>query len=169
MCLFCSDPQAKLETKALKAKRPGFTDERYHETSYYIENGKCTPPPRKPNSINPPVLMLVLPATPDGRYFVSLFGSYTLALHLTGIESNVCACNKEPVTTMPPTITCYTLHSNSRLGTDGTKQINHAAVVCTVQSVCVRSPAFGPPHWFGSALPYYGHPLRLPPPVPSRA
>lgn len=31
--------QAKLETKALKAKRPGFTDERYHETSYYIENG----------------------------------------------------------------------------------------------------------------------------------
>lgn len=32
--------QAKLETKALKAKRPGFTDERYYETSYYIENGK---------------------------------------------------------------------------------------------------------------------------------
>ena len=32
--------QAKLETKALKAKRPGFTDERYHETSYYIENGE---------------------------------------------------------------------------------------------------------------------------------
>lgn len=32
--------QAKLETKALKAKRPGFTDERYQETSYYIENGK---------------------------------------------------------------------------------------------------------------------------------
>lgn len=31
--------QAKLETKALKAKRPGFTDERYNETSYYIENG----------------------------------------------------------------------------------------------------------------------------------
>uniref|UniRef100_A0A182VCQ2 Pseudouridine synthase RsuA/RluA-like domain-containing protein n=1 Tax=Anopheles merus TaxID=30066 RepID=A0A182VCQ2_ANOME len=31
--------KAKLETKALKAKRPGFTDERYHETSYYIENG----------------------------------------------------------------------------------------------------------------------------------
>ncbi|KAF0761710.1 RNA pseudouridylate synthase domain-containing protein 2-like isoform X3 [Aphis craccivora] len=30
---------AKLETKALKAKRPGFTDERYNETSYYIENG----------------------------------------------------------------------------------------------------------------------------------
>lgn len=32
--------QAKLETKALKAKRPGFTDERYNETSYYMENGK---------------------------------------------------------------------------------------------------------------------------------
>uniref|UniRef100_A0A182LSB0 Pseudouridylate synthase RPUSD2 n=1 Tax=Anopheles culicifacies TaxID=139723 RepID=A0A182LSB0_9DIPT len=32
--------KAKLETKALKAKRPGFTDERYHETSYYIENGR---------------------------------------------------------------------------------------------------------------------------------
>ncbi|XP_024082247.1 RNA pseudouridylate synthase domain-containing protein 2-like, partial [Cimex lectularius] len=31
--------QAKLETKALKAKRPGFTDDRYNETSYYIENG----------------------------------------------------------------------------------------------------------------------------------
>lgn len=30
--------KAKLETKALKAKRPGFTDERYFETSYYIEN-----------------------------------------------------------------------------------------------------------------------------------
>nr|KAF7413130.1 hypothetical protein H0235_012981 [Vespula pensylvanica] len=30
---------AKLETKALKAKRPGFTDERYNETSYYVENG----------------------------------------------------------------------------------------------------------------------------------
>ncbi|CAO1314351.1 unnamed protein product [Diamesa serratosioi] len=30
--------KAKLETKALKAKRPGFTDERYCETSYYIEN-----------------------------------------------------------------------------------------------------------------------------------
>lgn len=29
-----------METKALKAKRPGFTDERYNETSYYIENGK---------------------------------------------------------------------------------------------------------------------------------
>ncbi|BFF94974.1 RNA pseudouridylate synthase domain-containing protein 2 [Drosophila madeirensis] len=39
-----SDPikdlkKAKLETKALKAKRPGFTDERYQETSYYIDNG----------------------------------------------------------------------------------------------------------------------------------
>jgi hypothetical protein len=32
--------KAKLETKALKAKRPGFTDDRYNETSYYIENGK---------------------------------------------------------------------------------------------------------------------------------
>ncbi|CAH1175966.1 unnamed protein product [Phaedon cochleariae] len=32
-------PKAKLETKALKAKRPGFTDDRYKETSYYIENG----------------------------------------------------------------------------------------------------------------------------------
>ena len=32
--------QAKLETKALKAKRPGFTDDRYNETSYYCENGK---------------------------------------------------------------------------------------------------------------------------------
>ncbi|XP_045469909.1 uncharacterized protein C18B11.02c-like isoform X2 [Harmonia axyridis] len=31
--------KAKLETKALKAKRPGFTDDRYDETSYYIENG----------------------------------------------------------------------------------------------------------------------------------
>nr|CAD7568912.1 unnamed protein product [Timema californicum] len=30
--------KAKLETKALKAKRPGFTDDRYNETSYYIEN-----------------------------------------------------------------------------------------------------------------------------------
>ncbi|XP_057660868.1 uncharacterized protein LOC130896656 isoform X1 [Diorhabda carinulata] len=34
-----SKPKAKLETKALKAKRPGFTDDRYNETSYYIENG----------------------------------------------------------------------------------------------------------------------------------
>jgi hypothetical protein len=34
--------QAKLETKALKAKRPGFTDDRYNETSYYIENGQYT-------------------------------------------------------------------------------------------------------------------------------
>ena len=32
--------QAKLETKALKAKRPGFTDDRYKETAYYVENGK---------------------------------------------------------------------------------------------------------------------------------
>ena len=32
--------QAKLETKALKAKRPGFTDDRYTETSYYVENGE---------------------------------------------------------------------------------------------------------------------------------
>jgi hypothetical protein len=32
-------PQAKVETRALKAKRPGFTDERYNETSYYFENG----------------------------------------------------------------------------------------------------------------------------------
>jgi len=31
-----------LETKALKAKRPGFTDDRYNETSYYIENGEST-------------------------------------------------------------------------------------------------------------------------------
>ncbi|XP_075213779.1 rluA pseudouridine synthase 2 [Lycorma delicatula] len=31
--------KAKLETKALKAKRPGFTDDRYNETSYYIESG----------------------------------------------------------------------------------------------------------------------------------
>ncbi|KAL0130671.1 hypothetical protein PUN28_002355 [Cardiocondyla obscurior] len=31
--------KAKLETKALKAKRPGFTDERYNETSYYVEHG----------------------------------------------------------------------------------------------------------------------------------
>ncbi|ENN77170.1 hypothetical protein YQE_06308, partial [Dendroctonus ponderosae] len=37
----CEPPpkMAKLETKALKAKRPGFTDDRYNETSYYIENG----------------------------------------------------------------------------------------------------------------------------------
>ena len=32
--------QAKLETKALKAKRPGFTDDRYSETSYYVESGE---------------------------------------------------------------------------------------------------------------------------------
>merc|ERR1712223_966626 len=31
--------KAKLETKALKAKRPGFTDDRYKETAYYVENG----------------------------------------------------------------------------------------------------------------------------------
>jgi len=31
--------KAKLETKALKAKRPGFTDDRYSETSYYVEGG----------------------------------------------------------------------------------------------------------------------------------
>lgn len=41
--LFSERPQAKLETKALKAKRPGFTDDRYYETSYYIENGKQKP------------------------------------------------------------------------------------------------------------------------------
>ena len=29
-----------METKALKAKRPGFTDDRYKETAYYVENGK---------------------------------------------------------------------------------------------------------------------------------
>merc|ERR1719458_1612317 len=29
--------KAKIETKALKAKRPGFTDERYNETSYYYD------------------------------------------------------------------------------------------------------------------------------------
>ena len=32
--------KAKLETKALKAKRPGFTDDRYSETSYYVENSE---------------------------------------------------------------------------------------------------------------------------------
>jgi len=31
--------KAKIETKALKAKRPGFTDDRYNETEYYVENG----------------------------------------------------------------------------------------------------------------------------------
>ncbi|XP_059089869.1 pseudouridylate synthase RPUSD2-like [Tigriopus californicus] len=31
--------KAKLETKALKAKRPGFTDDRYNETAYFVENG----------------------------------------------------------------------------------------------------------------------------------
>merc|ERR1712045_665619 len=30
--------KAKLETKALKAKRPGFTDERYNETSYFHDS-----------------------------------------------------------------------------------------------------------------------------------
>jgi len=30
----------KLETKDLKATRPGFSEERFEETSYYIENGK---------------------------------------------------------------------------------------------------------------------------------
>ncbi|XP_040565015.1 pseudouridylate synthase RPUSD2 isoform X3 [Lepeophtheirus salmonis] len=30
--------KAKLETKALKAKRPGFTDERYNETTYYHDS-----------------------------------------------------------------------------------------------------------------------------------
>ena len=29
-----------METKALKAKRPGFSDDRYNETQYYVENGK---------------------------------------------------------------------------------------------------------------------------------
>ena len=44
MSLFFSHLQAKLETKALKAKRPGFTDERYNETSYYydINSSKST-------------------------------------------------------------------------------------------------------------------------------
>ena len=32
--------KAKIETRALKAKRPGFTDERYSETEYFFENGK---------------------------------------------------------------------------------------------------------------------------------
>ncbi|XP_011177484.1 pseudouridylate synthase RPUSD2 [Zeugodacus cucurbitae] len=31
--------KARLETKALKAKRPGFSEDRYDETSYYFENG----------------------------------------------------------------------------------------------------------------------------------
>ena len=39
LCLLRSQFQAKLETKALKAKRPGFTDDRYNETAYYAENG----------------------------------------------------------------------------------------------------------------------------------
>ena len=37
LMVFLPFAQAKLETKALKAKRPGFTDERYNETSYYHE------------------------------------------------------------------------------------------------------------------------------------
>lgn len=32
--------KAKIETRALKAKRPGFSEERYNETEYYFENGK---------------------------------------------------------------------------------------------------------------------------------
>ena len=39
LAYFCIS-QAKIETRALKAKRPGFTDERYNETSYLFENGK---------------------------------------------------------------------------------------------------------------------------------
>ena len=38
LAYFCIS-QAKIETRALKAKRPGFTDERYNETSYLFENG----------------------------------------------------------------------------------------------------------------------------------
>ena len=38
-------PQAKVETRALKAKRPGLTDERYNETTYYVENGNTQPSP----------------------------------------------------------------------------------------------------------------------------
>ncbi|GBP82827.1 RNA pseudouridylate synthase domain-containing protein 2 [Eumeta japonica] len=52
--------KAKLETKALKAKRPGFTDDRYNETSYYIENesmkrlGETIPKfDRKPSHLYP--------------------------------------------------------------------------------------------------------------------
>jgi hypothetical protein len=30
-----------METKALKAKRPGFSDDRYNETQYYVENGNA--------------------------------------------------------------------------------------------------------------------------------
>lgn len=41
--------QAKLETKALKAKRPGFTDDRYNETAYFVENGE----PYKSNPVVP--------------------------------------------------------------------------------------------------------------------
>lgn len=54
--MFLSLLQAKLETKALKAKRPGFTDDRYNETSYYIENGEllyiCVLYPRSPATNN---------------------------------------------------------------------------------------------------------------------
>ena len=32
--------KAKIETRALKAKRPGFSEERYNETEYYFENGE---------------------------------------------------------------------------------------------------------------------------------
>ena len=47
--------QAKLETKALKAKRPGFTDDRYSETSYYVEAGKQQQQPEEEPilSVNP--------------------------------------------------------------------------------------------------------------------
>ena len=38
---FLRFPQAKFETKALKAKRPGFSEDRYNETSYYVENGEA--------------------------------------------------------------------------------------------------------------------------------
>jgi len=31
--------RAKIETRALKAKRPGFSEERYNETEYFFENG----------------------------------------------------------------------------------------------------------------------------------
>ena len=43
-CVFFIAFQAKIETKALKAKRPGFTDDRYNETEYYVENGKIFSP-----------------------------------------------------------------------------------------------------------------------------
>ena len=41
--IICFIPQAKIETRALKAKRPGLSGERYNETEYYIENGKPSP------------------------------------------------------------------------------------------------------------------------------